>query len=67
MQLAHGFGSVQRLILEIHPALYGIPGMKRIFDGLVRHGFSCAAKASGNVLALERLPTPLSEEFQERD
>ena len=51
------FGSIERLIVESHPALYGIPGMELLFNGLARHGFGYAAKASsGNVLGLERLP-----------
>ena len=55
---ADEFGSIQRLIVEAHPALYGIPGMKRLFDALARHGFVYAEKGTGeNVLALERSPT----------
>lgn len=54
---ADTFGSIERLVVETHPALYGVSGMKRMFDGLVKHGFGYAGKAaSGNVLALERYP-----------
>ena len=57
---ADTLGSIERLIVEAHPALYGIPGMKRLFDGLARHGFDYAANASsGRVLGLERSPTSL--------
>ena len=42
------------------PGLVRIPGMKRLFDGLARHGFGYAANASsGSVLGLERSPTSL--------
>jgi FkbM family methyltransferase len=52
---ADTFGPIRRLIVEAHPALYGTSGMKRLFDGLVQHGFRYVAKATkGNVLALER-------------
>ena len=55
---ADSFGSIERLIVEAHPALYGIPGMKRLFDGLAQHGFGYAANgSSGSVLGLERSPT----------
>ena len=57
---ADTFGSIERLIVEAHPALYGVPGMKRLFDGLARHGFGYVPNASsGTVLGLERSPTSL--------
>lgn len=46
---------IRRLILEIHPALYGTSGMARVFAALARHGFDYRAEMSrANVLALER-------------
>lgn len=46
---------IRRLVLEIHPALYGTPGMARTFAALRRHGFAYKTSASRDqVLALER-------------
>ena len=48
-------GDIRRLIVEIHPAAYGLDGMARVCNALARHGLQLkAGLSSGDVLALER-------------
>jgi FkbM family methyltransferase len=48
-------GPIKRMMVELHPAVYGVTGMSRIFQGLERHGFVYKSQLShGSVLALER-------------
>ena len=43
------------MLVELHPAVYGVVGLSRIYQGLERQGFSYKSRISyGSVLALER-------------
>jgi FkbM family methyltransferase len=45
---------IQRMVVELHPDIYGVPGMARIYGALDRHGFALTNLSAGPVLALER-------------
>jgi FkbM family methyltransferase len=48
-------GPIKRMLVELHPAVYGVAGMSRIYQGLERRGFIYRNRLSyGSVLALER-------------
>ncbi len=46
---------VRLIVMEIHPAIYGLAGTKRLFDGLSAQGFAFSPHGSrGAVVVLER-------------
>jgi FkbM family methyltransferase len=48
-------GPIRRMVIELHPDVYGVSGMAQIFTAFDRHGFQYAPTDSkGNVLSLQR-------------
>lgn len=53
---ARDLAPVQKIMLEVHPDLYGLAGMDRLLQSLSRLGFALDAEISGeSVLALRRI------------
>ncbi len=52
---AETLGTIEKIIIELHPQAYGLPGMQNIFNDIHRLGFAYDATASaGQVVSFRR-------------
>jgi len=62
---AEDLGSVERVVMEVHPMIYGLPGMARLYQSLCRHGFAYdEVRSSGATIAIERSLSPDKTEIE---